>query len=158
MLGVLVMLWLMQIVLLSAYFKEMKINQVKDVSVIIEDSIKENRFSLKVQISAVQNNVCGLVYNSKGKLLYQVDALGLGCVLNSNAIGFTQKIENYTNLVDESSEGEFALTVTNSVIQQDMIIYGRKLDLPLGSYYIFLNSSLLPIDSTISILQQQLTV
>jgi signal transduction histidine kinase len=155
MLGVLVMLWLMQIVLLSAYFKEMKITQVKDVSTVIEESIENNQFSLKVQISAVQNNVCGLVYNSKGQLLYQVDALGLGCVLNSNAIGFTQKIMNYTQLVDESPNKEFALTVTNAVIQQDMIIFGKKLNLNFGSYYIFLNSSLLPIDSTISILQQQ---
>jgi len=155
MLGVLVMLWLMQIVLLSAYFKEMKITQVKEVSNVIEESIENNQFSIKVQISAVQNNVCGLVYNSKGQLLYQVDALGLGCVLNSNAIGFTQKIMNYTQLVDESPEKEFALTVTNSVIQQDMIIFGKKLNLNFGSYYIFLNSSLLPIDSTISILQQQ---
>jgi len=155
MLGVLVMLWLMQIVLLSAYFKEMKITQVKEVSNVIEESIENNQFSIKVQISAVQNNVCGLVYNNKGQLLYQVDALGLGCVLNSNAIGFTQKIMNYTQLVDESPSKEFALTVTNSVIQQDMIIFGKKLNLNFGSYYIFLNSSLLPIDSTISILQQQ---
>jgi two-component system, OmpR family, sensor histidine kinase ArlS len=155
MLGVLVMLWLMQIVLLSAYFKEMKITQVKEVSNVIEDSIENNRFSIKVQISAVQNNVCGLVYNNKGQLLYQVDALGLGCILNSNAIGFTQKIQNYTNLVEESTNGDFSLTVTNPVIQQDMIIYGRKVILPFGNYYIFLNSSLLPIDSTISILQQQ---
>lgn len=155
MLGVLVMLWLMQIVLLSAYFKEMKITQVKDVSTVIEESIENNQFSIKVQISAVQNNVCGLVYNSKGQLLYQVDALGLGCVLNSNAIGFTQKIINYTQLVEESTTKEFALTVTNSVIQQDMIVYGKKISLAFGSYYIFLNSSLLPIDSTISILQQQ---
>ncbi len=155
MLGVLVMLWLMQIVLLSAYFKEMKITQVKEVSHVIEDSIEQNQFSIKVQISAVQNNVCGLVYNNKGKLLYQVDALGLGCVLNSNAIGFTQKIQNYTQQVNESAVGEFALTVFNSVIQQDMIVYGKKLSLAFGSYYIFLNSSLLPIDSTISILQQQ---
>jgi signal transduction histidine kinase len=155
MLGVLVMLWLMQIVLLSAYFKEMKITQVKEVSNVIEDSIENNRFSIKVQISAVQNNVCGLVYNNKGQLLYQVDALGLGCILNSNAIGFTQKIQNYTSLVEESTNGDFTLTVTNPVIQQDMIIYGRKVILPFGNYYIFLNSSLLPIDSTISILQQQ---
>jgi len=155
MLGVLVMLWLMQIVLLSAYFKEMKITQVKEVSNVIEESIENNQFSIKVQISAVQNNVCGLVYNSKGQLLYQVDALGLGCVLNSNAIGFTQKIMNYTQLVDESPEKEFALTVTNAVIQQDMIVFGKKLNLNFGSYYIFLNSSLLPIDSTISILKQQ---
>jgi two-component system, OmpR family, sensor histidine kinase ArlS len=155
MLGVLVMLWLMQIVLLSAYFKEMKITQVKEVSNVIEDSIENNRFSIKVQISAVQNNVCGLVYNNKGQLLYQVDALGLGCILNSNAIGFTQKIQNYTSLVEESTNGDFSLTVTNPVIQQDMIIYGRKVILPFGNYYIFLNSSLLPIDSTISILQQQ---
>lgn len=155
MLGVLVMLWLMQIVLLSAYFKEMKITQVKDVSTVIEESIEQNHFNIKVQISAVQNNVCGLVYNNKGQLLYQVDALGLGCVLNSNAIGFTQKIQNYTQLVNESAESEFALTVSNSVIQQDMIVYGKKISLAFGSYYIFLNSSLLPIDSTISILQQQ---
>lgn len=149
------MLWVMQIVFLSAYFKQMKVTQVESVANKIEESILNNQFNMSVQVSAVQNNVCGLVYSSKGQLLYQVDALGLGCVLNSNAIGFAQKIQNYTQMINESPQGEFALTVNNAVIQQDMIVYGKKVLLPFGNYYIFLNSSLLPIDSTISILQQQ---
>ena len=112
------MLWVMQIVFLSAYFKQMKVTQVESVADKIEESILNNQFNMSVQVSAVQNNVCGLVYSSKGQLLYQVDALGLGCVLNSNAIGFSQKIQNYTQMINESPQGEFALTVNNAVIHK----------------------------------------
>ena len=149
------MLWLFQIVLLGSSFKSMKINQVKEVADTIETSLINNRFDSKMQISAVQNNVCGLVYNSEGDLLYEVDALGMGCILNEKAIGLTQRISDYTQELDLASSMDFSITVENSVIQQDMLVYGRKIALPFENYYVFLNSPLLPLGSTIAILQEQ---
>lgn len=149
------MLWLFQIVLLGSSFKSMKINQVKEVADTIENSLVNNRFDSKMQISAVQNNVCGLVYNSEGDLLYEVDALGMGCILNEKAIGLTQRISDYTQELDAASSMDFSITVENSVIQQDMLVYGRKIALPFENYYVFLNSPLLPLGSTIAILQEQ---
>lgn len=141
--------------MLSASFKDMKINQVEEVADKIEDGIKSNVFGMAIQVSAVQNNVCGLVYNNRGKLLYQVDALGMSCVLNERAIGFVQNVTEYTQQLKEAASGEFSLTVANSVIQQDMLVYGRVIEVPFGDYYVFLNSPLLPLDSTIDILQEQ---
>jgi two-component system, OmpR family, sensor histidine kinase ArlS len=155
MVGVLSVLWISQIVLLSSNFKDMKINQVKQVADHIERSIIDNEFNVGIQIAAVQNNVCGLVYNTRGVLLYQVDALGLGCVLNQSAIGFNQKIQEYSMLIDQSPSQDFSLLVYNSVIQQDMIVYGRRISLPFGAFDIYLNSTLLPVNSTITILQEQ---
>jgi len=155
MVGVLTALWISQIVLLSANFKDMKITQVKQVADHIEKSIINNEFNVAIQIAAVQNNVCGLVYNTRGVLLYQVDALGLGCVLNQGAIGFNQKIQEYSTLIDESPLNEFSLLVYNTMIQQDMVIYGRRIQLAFGDFDIYLNSTLLPVSSTITILQEQ---
>lgn len=154
-LGVLVVLWIFQIVLLGSSFKDMKVNQVKIVADRIETGIKTNVFGRAIQVSAVQNNVCGLVYNSRGKLLYQVDALGLGCILNEEAINFAQSVSDYTQSLKDSPNGEFSITVKNSVIQQDMIIYGRKIIAPFGNYFVFLNAPLTPLDSTINILKEQ---
>jgi two-component system sensor histidine kinase ArlS len=155
MVGVLSALWISQIVLLSSNFQAMKISQVRDVATTIETSIERNQFNVNVQIAAVRNNVCGLVYNTRGVLLYQIDALGLGCVLNQNAIGFNQSIREYAELIEASPTNDFSLLVYNAVIQQDMVIYGRRVSLAFGDYNIFLNSTLLPVDSTITILQQQ---
>ena len=154
-LGVLVMLWLFQIVLLGSSFKSMKVNQVKEVANTIENGLINNSFDTKMQISAVQNNVCGLVFNGEGDLLYEVDALGMGCILNDKAIGLTQRISDYTLELDQSPTNDFSITVENSVIQQDMLVYGRKISLPFENYYVFLNSPLLPLGSTIAILKEQ---
>lgn len=154
-LGVLVMLWLFQIVLLGSSFRNMKISQVELVADTIEEGLSNNVFGRQIQISAVQNQVCGLVYNNHEKLLYQVDALGMGCVFNETAIGLTQRVNEYILDLDAAEAKDFALTVTNNVIQQDMLVYGRKVSIPFGDYYIFLNSPLLPLDSTIDILKEQ---
>lgn len=149
------MLWVFQIILLGSSFRNMKVNQVMAVADTIEDGLHTNVFGMKAQISAVQNSVCGLVYNEKGDLLYQVDALGMGCVLNEKAIGLQQRVSEYTQTLNASPSGEFSMTVSNTMIQQDMIVYGRRIEASFGDYYLFLNSPLLPLDSTIAILKEQ---
>lgn len=156
--GVLAMIWLFQMVLLGASFTDMKIEQVKEVADEIETSILTNAFDYHTQNSAISNNVCGLVYNSKGDLLYQVDAIGVGCLLNQKTISFPLRLSEYKEALNESSHNEFSITEENSIIRQDMVIYGRKIETTFENYYVYLNSPLLPMDSTTSILQNQFLV
>lgn len=156
--SVLAMLWLFQVVMLGSSFESMKIDQVKEVANVIETGLEGEGFGYQTQITAVQNSVCGLVYNQKGDLLYQVDALGMGCVLNDRAIGLSQRVNEYIHLLDVSETNDFSITIKNTVIQQDMLIFGKKVFAPFGNYYILLNSPLLPLDSTTEILQNQFIV
>jgi two-component system sensor histidine kinase ArlS len=150
------MLWLFQIVFLSAYFENMKVEQIRNVADEVSVGITENKFSMRIQILAVQNNVCGLVYNSKSVLLYQVDSLGLGCVLNEKALASSTKISEYITTLQASPNLEFVMNVENTVVNQKMILYGREIVSDFGNYYIFLNTPLQPVESTISILANQL--
>ncbi|MEI7668326.1 MAG: HAMP domain-containing sensor histidine kinase, partial [Erysipelotrichaceae bacterium] len=150
------MLWLFQIVFLSAYFENMKVEQIRNVADEVSVGITENKFSMRIQILAVRNNVCGLVYNSKSVLLYQVDSLGLGCVLNEKALASSTKISEYITILQASPNLEFVMNVENSVVNQKMILYGREIVSDFGNYYIFLNTPLQPVESTISILANQL--
>ena len=154
-LGILGMLWLFQIVLLSATYQDMKVNQVREVADKVETGIQQDYFSMSIQIEAVKKNVCGLIYNSKSVLLYQVDSLGLGCVLNESAMASPTKITEYINVLKASASGEMIIKLENSMIDQNMLVYGREVDSDFGNYYIFLNTPLDPIDSTISILTDQ---
>jgi signal transduction histidine kinase len=154
-LGILGMLWIFQIVLLSATYQDMKVNQVRVVADKVQVGIIQDNFTMSIQIEAVKKNVCGLVYNSKSVLLYQVDSLGLGCVLNEKALASPTKITEYIDVLKNSSNGEMIVKLRNEVIDQNMLLYGREVNSDFGNYYIFLNTPLDPIDSTISIITNQ---
>ncbi len=154
-LGILGMLWLFQVVLLGATYQDMKVNQVRVVADRVERGIINDNFTMSIQIEAVKKNVCGLVYNSKGVLLYQVDSLGLGCVLNEKALASAAKITEYIEVLKTAVNGEMIIKLKNAVIDQNMLLYGREVDSDFGNYYIFLNTPLDPIDSTITILTNQ---
>jgi two-component system, OmpR family, sensor histidine kinase ArlS len=149
------MLWLFQIVLLSATYQDMKVNQVRVVADKVQVGIINDNFTMSIQVEAVKKNVCGLVYNSKSVLLYQVDSLGLGCVLNEKALASPTKITEYIDVLRESVNGEMIVKLRNEVIDQNMLLYGREVNSDFGNYYIFLNTPLDPIDSTISIITNQ---
>lgn len=154
-LGILGMLWLFEVVLLSATYQDQKVNQIRLVADKVENGILKDDFTMSIQIDAVKKNVCGLVYNSKSILLYQVDSLGLGCVLNEKALASPTKITEYINALETSVNGEMIIKLKNTVSDQNMLLYGREVASDFGNYYIFLNSPLDPIDSTITILTNQ---
>jgi len=149
------MLWIFQIVLLSATYQDMKVTQVRTVADKVQVGIIQDNFTMSIQVEAVKKNVCGLVYNSKSVLLYQVDSLGLGCVLNEKALASPTKITEYIDVLKNSINGEMIVKLRNEVIDQNMLLYGREVNSDFGNYYIFLNTPLDPIDSTISIITNQ---
>lgn len=153
--GILATLWIFQIAFLSSYYQQERTDNVRMVADIIEEGIREDNIGIKIQLTAVRNNVCAVVYNSQGELLYQVDSVGLGCYLTQRVIENPRNVSDYIQRAEESKTKDFVLPLENSQLNQSMLVYGRAVTIDFGNFYIFLNATLEPLDSTVDILKNQ---
>jgi signal transduction histidine kinase len=154
-LGILGAIWIFQVAFISNYYRAMKVSHVRTVADEMELGIRNNDLDVDIQIIAVRNNVCAVIYNADGVLLYQVDSIGLGCYLTQRVIKYPQNVADYINRTKESKTGDFLLPLENSQLGQSMLVYGREVKVDFGNYYVFLNSTLEPLDSTVAILKDQ---
>ncbi len=161
--AIVVMLGFLQVLLIKPYYRNTKKETVRHVLDKIETYVIEqntpNTMDQAFQVS-VDNNVCVAVYNDAGHLVYDADSLGSGCVFNAPS-SITKKTDlNFQDgmalkeFVDESS-GECSIDVLNTKTNQEMIVYGKKIEANLGNYYIYVNSPLEPIDSIVSFYTNQ---
>lgn len=133
----------------------MKVDHVRLVADQMELGIRTNDIDVDIQVVAVRNSVCAVIYNADGILLYQVDSIGLGCYLTQRVIKYPQNVSDYIMRTQESKTGDFLLPLENNQLGQSMLVYGREVKADFGNFYIFLNSTLEPLDSTVSILKDQ---
>ncbi|TFG82362.1 MAG: HAMP domain-containing histidine kinase [Erysipelotrichales bacterium] len=153
--GILGAIWIFQIAFISSYYRDMKVDQVRLVADKMELGIRTNDIDVDIQVVAVRNNICAVIYNTDGVLLYQVDSIGLGCYLTQRVIKYPQNVNDYILRTQESKTGDFLLPLENNQLGQSMLVYGREIEADFGNYYIFLNSTLEPLDSTVTILKDQ---
>jgi len=153
--GILGTLWIFQIVFISSYYRDTKVANVRMVADEMEYGILNNEIDVDIQIMAVRNNVCAVIYNGEGTLLYQVDSVGLGCYLTQRVIKNPTNVSDYIQRAQESKSKDFVLPLENIQLNQSMLVYGREVVADFGNYYIFLNATLEPLDSTVNILKDQ---
>ncbi|MEE3487027.1 MAG: HAMP domain-containing sensor histidine kinase [Bulleidia sp.] len=154
----------LQFALITPYYRTTTTRTVHQVA----DSIKENlltRKSTNEDISrslqlAVDNNVCAVIYNDAGSIIYDADALGSGCVFHgpdieadNTDIDLSDGLQLKQLLND--NDGEYSLNVTNPRTDQQMIIYGTRISAKLANYYLYVNSPLEPVDSIVHFFSQQ---
>ncbi len=160
--GVVLLLGILQFSLIKPYYRNNKIQVVKEVGDQIQEYvIDENGNSAAMnrafQVS-VDNNVCVAVYNNNGTMVYSADSLGGGCVFHVGV-----KTNSSVDLTDgnelirliESSGGETNLNFVNERTGQDMVVYGRRINLNLARLYLFVNSPLEPVDSIVNFFGRQ---
>ncbi len=153
--GILGTLWIFQIVFIFSYYRDTKVDNVRMVADEMEYGILNNEMDVDIQIMAVRNNVCAVIYNGEGTLLYQVDSVGLGCYLTQRVIKNPTNVADYIQRAQESKTRDFVLPLENIQLNQSMLVYGREVVADFGNYYIFLNATLEPLDSTVNILKDQ---
>ena len=161
-LGVVLLLGILQFSLIKPYYRHSKIQTVKEVGDQIQEYVIEDNGNSAAQNSAFQlavdNNVCVAIYNTNGNLIYSADSLGSGCVFHAGA-----STDGSVNTSDgkamkellDSSGGETSLNLFNRRTGQDMVVYGRRIDMNLASFYLFVNSPLEPVDSIVSFFGRQ---
>ena len=154
--GILGLLWILQITFLKPYYRNTKIKDIRYVASMIEQGIQQDRFSDSIVSVAVRNNVCATVFNAQQDLVYYVDTLGVNCFLSRfRGGGDAEILSQYINEAKKAGTSDFYFTLQNLNFRQEMIFYGKEVQVNLANYYVFVNAPIEPLDSTIAILQDQ---
>ncbi|MCF0110163.1 MAG: hypothetical protein HUJ57_08940 [Erysipelotrichaceae bacterium] len=156
-LGIIFLFGILQISLIKPYYRGEKIKMVREVasqfeSQLTSDSVlSEKTINNTFQLN-VDNNVCSVIFNERGQLIYSADSLGAGCVFNQRiSVGEESVVPRnagsfFVNEIN-NAEGEYSINLFNEKTQQDMIVYGKVIRSNLGNMYLMVNSPLAPVDS-----------
>ena len=142
-------LWVFQGLFLDSYYKYGKINDIKKVADVVKVYQNSRNFSAVVNAASLDRSVCVEVIDRYYGTLYTSSFLGKGC--------FTGKEKNTKYKYDfiSSQLDNRTYELINPEFNNETLVYAVKLN---GGRYAFINTSVEPIDSTISLLRGQLIV
>lgn len=161
--GAVLLLGILQTGLIKPYYRNSKIRTIQALADQVSEDLLGEDGSDTAHIedafaSTVDNNACVVLFNSEGREVYRADQLGEGCVFNEGVTVSSSSdyhtFESLKELVDVSG-GEYSADVTNQETDQNMLVYGKKLTENLGTYYLFMNTPLEPVDSLITAFSRQ---
>lgn len=150
---ILLLLWLFQVIFLKYYYESFKTSELNSTINAIKVSYKYNKESIYSLLEnfSYDKGICSeMVVNNT--LVYSTNPLNKGCL---------DYYDNKTNVLIEknkflkSDNKELRLRIVNSKQTNKTLVYGLKLD---DDTVVFVNTSIDPIDSTVTILKNQLGI
>lgn len=153
---ILVLMWLFQYVFLDSYYEKAKIRDVaKTADKIIEDGEGAHQKSLMVRL-AYENNLCIILADESGNQIMYANNLGdYSTLFIDITTNHSRHIFDLKAKLNKSGADYYTETVKNQDSDYRGLIYCRKVD-SSGFSYILIESSVKPIDSTVSIIREQL--
>lgn len=154
---VFVMLWLFQILFLEKFYTQSKIHDVDSSADIIVNSFEvdsSSEFSKKIDKIASENDLCIEVVDKYGRSLYTEES-SVDCLIHGrgNSTYYYQK-----KIIDNDNKPIW-LKVPNPHNNYSMVLFGCALgDTESPKGYLFINTALVPVGSTVSIIKRQLMV
>lgn len=145
--SILIFLWIFQILFLNSYYKLYKSKELESV---IDNVIKVYKVSdYETQLDDLSRNheICiEIVNNDKTKYLSVI--YNKGCIGSENI----KDSLSYKQDFIKSDQIKKNYTIINPRYKNETLIYGIKLD---DSNYAFISASLVPLDTTITVLKNQ---
>lgn len=154
---VFVLLWLFQILFLEKFYTISKIHDVEASALQIAASYTTDEpaeFSSKLEEIAVENDLCIEIVNRYGRSWYTKE-YSVDCVIH----GRTNSTYNYQLEIENNSNQPIWRKLQNAHKNYSMVLFGCALgdtDNPEG--YLFINTALVPVGSTVTIIKRQLMV
>ncbi len=153
--AILVMLWLLQTVFLNSYYKTMKANEIKKIGNRIVELYGTEEFEKTLIEVSFTEGISISILDQDGKLIYPLDLFDLLRQPRLNEGTFNE----FLSKLFKSGNDYVVYTRTDERVRDPVLIYGAILKNPSGSnYFLFINSMLEPIDSTITVLKSQLLI
>lgn len=147
--AILAFLWFFQVIFLNTYYELVKTKEIENIASKIVESYKNDNFNETLDSITFKENVCiELIYNNLE--VYSSNNLNRGCIGNQIK---DFSYNNYKKEIIESGATKKIFKLDNPRFGNKTIMYGVKLD---DNYYVIVNASLQPLDSTINILASQL--
>lgn len=142
-------LWIFQVLFLDQYYRYAKTNDIKSVAKLIRLRQSSKNIESIINKAAYENEVCVEIINGNFDTLYSSSSYGRGC--------FTGKEISMNYKYNFIASGELNKTyeLINPLYNNDTLVYAVRLN---HNRYAFVNTSLVPVDSTVDIIQEQLVI
>lgn len=140
-------LWILQVLFLNTYYEWNKKIDIKEIAHKVKKIYDTEEYKDALDSLAFREDVCIEILDNKS-LVYSTDSMSRGCLA-----GNTQLINKYKLDFMKSGDSSITYKVINSKFKNKTLIYGIKLG---DEAYMFINASLEPIGSTVSVLRKQL--
>lgn len=151
----LLLLWLFQVVFLQGTYQLLKIRDIEKVAATILNESGSANYEEILNRAAYDNNMCILITDKYGfSPLYSVDVMAGNCEIHNKA---DTTLYKYRQRVLNTENGMLISKIFNEHIKSQTILFGLVIGTkedPQG--FIFLNTSIDPLNSTISILEEQM--
>lgn len=156
--SMLVLLWMFQITFLEPFYR---VNQTKNIHLItseVERIMNDTQFNgdlnATLRLMFSKENMCGVIYDSEGKNVMNiaVDLVGQHCYLGEIS---NSSIKDYMVFVDNDPKMEIDVPFKNEYFDQSLSFYGKKFNVNNAEYYLFINTPMELLDSTVEILKNQ---
>lgn len=151
------MLWFSLIFFLERFYETMKINDVRIAADTIVNSYEQHSgdsFGKTLTDIAVDNDLCVEVLDKYGRSLYSREVLG-DCMIH----GKENRVYVFLDKITESGNGQIYYKIKNPRSNYDMLLYGCAIGSPENPEgYLLLNTALVPVGSTVSIIKRQLSI
>ncbi len=154
--SILFLLWFSFGVSLESSYKRSKIQNIFDIAGYILTGWSEDEFTIdSLDRIAYDNDMCILIQDAYGNRVYSYDMMASNCLIHG---AFANELREYRVKAQESSSGIYYAEVNNPRFNNNTLLFVMVLgdDISDPSGYIFLNTSLEPLDSTIVIIYRQL--
>lgn len=159
---ILILLWLFQIVFLQSFYEGMKTQDIERVAESLSVQYTETNFEKYAAKAAIQNSILIHITDLDGNTLYTTDEHGPRKQKGGGG-GFKGMFQNYdrslpsgydtflTQLL-ESENGRISYTIGQDDFTSKVLVYGVLLD----DAALYIQTSLDPVGSTVTILRTQL--
>lgn len=142
---ILLFLFLFQVIFINTYYEWMKTRTIKKLTDDILITESSSSLYEKLERISYEENVCIELTDEANQVLYSSN-YGRGCHLNIQDIK--------TNFIISNKESK-TYNLTNQITNEKSILVAKKAS---NSLYIFVSTSLIPLNSTVKIIESQLIV
>lgn len=152
---ILLFLWIFQIIFLKYYYEIFKTNELEQTidTIKVNYDINPDAIYELLETISYDRGICSEICIN-GIITYTTNPQNRGCLNiynQSNKLSILKEKSNFLN----SDNDKFRLRIINEKLTNKTLVYGVKLD---DNVAVFTNTSIDPIDSTITILKNQFSI
>lgn len=152
---IMIILWLLQIVFLNRFYESMKTNEIKKIGNSLVLEYGKDGFEDLLYTTSLREGIAIHILDQDGRLVYPLNLIDM---LRQPRLDSTLFSEFLLNLFS-SNQNYVIYTREDARFREPTLIFGAILENGDSSnYFLYINSILQPIDSTVSVLKNQLII
>ena len=151
----LLLMWMLQIAFIGPYYEKNRATttelKAEEIARLLQ---QENTDNTQIDFAKLLSaeNMCGSVFNNEGKEIMSANTKISNCHMSTLS---QSAINEYILMVKDSKMDVFTLRFTSEIFEQGLYFLGKEVVVNEESLFIFLNSPIELLDSTIFVLRRQ---